>query len=111
MSNKTTALRRVIGYGDDIEDASKSAVDQYNSIDNRTVFHKTDIFPTTTGKVVVILWFTEEHLEPINPVFEFIGSRGVNPNDPDWREKLNLVTEDSYTDIASVASPEGSGAT
>jgi hypothetical protein len=108
MSSKTTELRRVIGYGDDVEEASQSATNQYNSIENRTVFHKADIFPTTTGKIVVIIWLTEEHLEQINPTFEYIGSRGIDPNDPDWREKL---FPSSAVIDASVASQDGSGAT
>ena len=108
-----STLRSVITYGSSVEDAVQAALNTYNAIDARKIYHRSDIREDLlilkedrTYTARVIIWFTANTDDPIEPELPtFIGSRGIDPNDPDWREKLNQLQN------TSVTSQEGSGAT
>ena len=115
-------LRAVMAYGRDLEDAVTAALNHYNEIDARKIFHKADVDDTITKTTEdgiifharVIIWFTANTDDPIEPdIPTFIGSQGIDPNDPDWREKIKhkQVWDKDRFQNAPVSLPEGSGAT
>lgn len=94
MSNPNK-LRAVISNGTTLEEALITAVDLYNEIDLRKVFHKADIVEDTASqynRYQLIIWFTVMEDTPVVEPPTFIGSRGIDPNDPNWREKLAQKT-------------------
>lgn len=90
------SLKFVTGYASDPRKAKEFAAHFYNELEVRTRFEAVE---TQTGENeignpvwVTTIWYTElpEVLEQKKQEeqFEYIGSIGIDPYDPDWREKL-----------------------
>lgn len=88
-------LKIIFGYGVDDETAIGNAIDEYNSVEGRKTYHESkvrQIQPNGVQQFRCEIWYTlnqseaekqteaEKHL--------FIGSTDIDPNDPDWREKM-----------------------
>jgi hypothetical protein len=98
-------LRVAMGFGETREQSIYNAVTEYNRVEGYKVFHKSDTgfeFDTPaenpeamTGTFQTEIWFTTTAIDPPKPDFTYIGSVGIDPNDPEWKEKIH----DKYTTI------------
>lgn len=90
MSN---ALQVIIGQGKTYVESIKAAVGRYNEETTRKVFHHVEHLAEYDENGVsikmTIIWYTAfVEDEPKKDQFEYIGSIDVDPNDPNWREKM-----------------------
>lgn len=89
-------LRFVTGYSTDLQKAKEFALHFYEEREGRKRFEAVE---SQTGENevghqvwVTTIWYTELG-DPVEPQkqeekFEFIGHEGIDPSDPNWREKL-----------------------
>jgi hypothetical protein len=110
----SSQLRAIVAYGSNIETAIQAALNQYNNVEARKIFHRTEIKEDLiilrnddTFTTRVTLWFTATVDDPVEEAHDYIGFRGIDPNDPNWKEKW----DEELAQNASVTSQEGSGAT
>ena len=98
-------LKFVTGFSKDLLTAKERAAFFYNQLEVRT---RLEFIETQQGlnelqetAWITTIWYTEL-ADPVNnpPVeaFQFIGSTGVDPNDPDWRQKLAVLHQQAIVD-------------
>jgi hypothetical protein len=88
-------LKYVVGFSLDAMQAKERALFFFNEIDarKRVIIVESQIGANEVGEAA---WFTTIWFEQADPTPEqiaeeenyFIGSTGISPTDPDWREKL-----------------------
>ncbi len=88
-------LRVAIGKADNYEDSIIAAVEQYNEVEGSKSFHdrQTIMLP---GIFITTIFFTVREVTQQEPKHEFIGSEGIDPNDPNWREKWEAMNSQGY---------------
>lgn len=103
-------LKAVVGIDYEYLGALTMALNDYNKDDVRKQFHQILTDSNGTTITVTILYSTVEPVVPVQqePVWEFIGSKGISPNDPNWRELMDAARE-SQVDIIEASSivPDG----
>lgn len=87
-------LKAVIGLGNTIENSILSALQTYNEEDytEQKTFHHSDlqeryIENTDELECLCIIWYSARKIQQQEPEYKYIGSTGVDPNDPDWLTK------------------------
>ena len=89
-------LQVILSYGNTYAEAITDAVSKYNSFDGDKIFHDKSVYLADIDVNGILykygceIWFTLHTRVQIPEQFEFVGSHGVDPNDPNWREKLSL---------------------
>ncbi len=129
-------LKVAQGLGANIIDAQERAIEEYNKVEGQITYHEHEFIQlkdteTNADFWACCIWYTVRQTDKqrVEAAYDFIGSHGVNPNDPDWQEKLAAmqafetaeetdIRETAETDwflnteeYTPVASLEGSGAT
>lgn len=113
-------LHAVMGKGNTLEEAITVALNTYNKEDDtvQKTFHHTDLkerwIPPQgelefdnelTIEYLCIIWYTARRIQQQEPEYKYIGSEGINPNDPDWLKKWELIQEGMYQEQPSLIKP------
>ena len=99
-------LKAVVGIAYDYIEALTMALNDYNKDDIRKQYHETLVRNDDATFVVTITYSTVEPVQtikPQEPTWEFIGHKGVSPNDPDWKEKVFEVNAEDVQSIGDGA--------
>ena len=96
-------LRLAIGYSKQLVEAKQRAIFFYEQVEERKMVRFVETQP---GKNeldedvwVTTIWFdvietTPEEKKKEEEKFHYIGSTDIDPNDPDWKEKMDAHRQD-----------------
>lgn len=104
-------LKVILGKGDVLETAVVAAINKFNEPTTEArYFHTAQVLTrlVTGDEFQCILWYHTTEEQPINKEFRFIGSEGIDPNDPNWREKLEAFMKEDIQDtpVTSQEAPQ-----
>ena len=85
-------LNVVFGYGNSYTDAIVDALRTYNEIEGQKTFHTKDVHVASTEiidapRCMCEIWFTLRVIVQQPETYEYVGSKGIDPSDPNWREQ------------------------
>lgn len=91
-------LRVVFGYGGSYESSVAASLQAYNEIEGHKTFHHKDTGNRLVGsnpQYVTEIWFTltPTRKQQNEEKYEFVGHQGIDPNDPNWREKWEALNQ------------------
>ncbi len=92
-------LKAVVGIDSSYLGALIMALDDYNNDEDRKQYHET-LVQTGETQIVVTILYSPVSVAPVKvqePVFEFIGSKGIDPSDPDWKSKMDTAQNTATT--------------
>lgn len=106
-------LKFVIGYSKDIFTAKERALYFYNEVEGRKKleFIESQIGQNEIGDTAwfTTIWYSELPAQPESKEpeekFEFIGSTGIDPTDPDWRIKWEQAHQPEDDTLAVQTTP------
>ncbi len=98
-----------IAYGTSYENAVGEAVELYNQLDKAKTFHSSEVDqPNELSEYWrCTIWFSTSDVTAVEKEAEeekyyYIGSTDVDPNDPNWREKLYGDMNEPLPDTTTV---------
>lgn len=65
----------------------------YNAVEGRKTWHHIEFYTTPNLETVCFIWFTLHTPDVETPIHEYVGSKDIDPNDPNWREKWEAVNQ------------------
>lgn len=107
-------LEMIVSVGSTAFESQTRAKDLYNALEVRRSFNAVQTIqghvPDGTFVWITTIWYNVLG-EPVKPKqeekFEFLGSTGIDPKDPDWYEKWKTLqenaTEESENTMAHIA--------
>jgi len=102
-------LKVIMGLGNNTAEAITVATNEYNKPheDGYRMLAQTQVF-TQDNKSYCLIWYTlREDTTPVKvEEFEYIGSKGINPADPNWRNVWDSLQSDDTLVDTPVTSPE-----
>lgn len=91
-------LKVILAYADTYEQVITDALNLYNAVEGNKIFHAREIYllgdSPIEKKYSCEIWFTVTQSATQQPKdeFEFVGSKGIDPSDPNWRDKMFSVS-------------------
>jgi len=96
-------LRLAVGYSKQLVEAKQRAIFFYEQVEERKMVRFVETQPGLNeldeSVWVTTIWFdviepTPEEKKKEEEKFMYIGSKDIDPNDPDWKEKMDAHRQD-----------------
>lgn len=101
-------LNVAMSYARSYQEAILGAIKLYNEIEGQKIYHERHVHKIEdaheNAQFMCEIWFTLRVIEQQPPKYEFVGSQGIDPTDPNWREKweaANAVAQEATEQILS----------